>query len=285
MAYATWTRHSSQRPAVHLRGILAAEGTATVGTPATVGVDDNLAPSEAGVAVGTADDKIACRINEKLHFLAKQLLDSRRQAFDGTRKEDFFDVLVNLFLLHVGVVLGGDHNGVDALGLAGIGVLHRYLALGVGAQVTHLTALAADFGEFLQDDVGKGDGQRHQLVGLAAGVAEHHALVAGTLVLLLFATDTLVDVGRLLVDGGEDTAAFGLELVLALGVADFTNDVADSGLHIDIAAAPFGVVAEKLVEEGVGDLVGHLVGMAFGNGFRGEEIAHVTLLLTVNILF
>jgi hypothetical protein len=57
--------------------------------------------------------------------------------------------------------------------------------------------------------VGQGDGQRHQLRGLVAGVAEHHALIAGAVlelrILAVFVFQGLVhaqgDVAGLLVDG------------------------------------------------------------------------------------
>ena len=39
--------------------------------------------------------------------------------------------------------------------------------------------LLRDLGEPLDEPVGEGDGQRHQLGRLVAGEAEHHALVAG----------------------------------------------------------------------------------------------------------
>jgi hypothetical protein len=43
--------------AVDLRPVLAGEGTTTVRTPAAVGVDDDLATSETGVTLRTADDE------------------------------------------------------------------------------------------------------------------------------------------------------------------------------------------------------------------------------------
>ena len=42
---------------VDLGEVLAGEGTATVGTPATVGVDNDLATGETGVTLGTTDDE------------------------------------------------------------------------------------------------------------------------------------------------------------------------------------------------------------------------------------
>ena len=46
--------------AVHLGGVLAGEGAASVRAPAAVGVDDDLAPGEPGVAMGASDHKAAC---------------------------------------------------------------------------------------------------------------------------------------------------------------------------------------------------------------------------------
>ena len=34
-----------------------------------------------------------------------------------------------------------------------------------------------------------------------------------------------------------------------------------------------------MVQYSVGDLIGHLVGMSFGDGFRGKEVRHVALVL------
>jgi hypothetical protein len=76
-------------------------------------------------------------------------------------------------------MLGGEDHGVDAGGLAIFVVLDGDLALAVGAEVGELAGLA-DGGELAGELVGQGDGGRHQLGGLIGGVAEHHALVAGT---------------------------------------------------------------------------------------------------------
>ena len=49
----------------------------------------------------------------------------------------------------------------------------------------------------LDQAVGKLDGRRHQHLGLVGGVAEHQALVAGTLVFRFGPVHALIDVGRL----------------------------------------------------------------------------------------
>ena len=47
---------------VDLGEVLAGEGTTTVGTPATVGVDDDLAASDTGVTLGTTNDEETRRL-------------------------------------------------------------------------------------------------------------------------------------------------------------------------------------------------------------------------------
>ena len=45
-------------------GIFAREGTSTVGTPAAIGVDNDLATSEASISRGTADVPTTCWVND-----------------------------------------------------------------------------------------------------------------------------------------------------------------------------------------------------------------------------
>lgn len=184
-------------------------------------------------------------------------------------------------------MLGGDDYCFNAFGLAVVGVLYGDLAFGVGTEIGHQFPLFADFGEFLKEHVREGDGERHELGGFAAGVAEHHSLIASSLLFFLGAFDSLVDVGRLFVDGGDDSAGVGFEFVFAFGVADVGDDVADGFLDVDVGfgfdfaayddesggdesfAGDFrcGVLTEEFVEECVGDLVGDFVGVSFGHGF------------------
>ena len=126
-------------------------------------------------------------------------------------------------------VLGGDQHLLDLHRVARR-VADRDLGLPVGAQVGHDLGLA-DVGETLGELVGQRDRQRHQLVGLVAGVAEHHSLVAGAgqveLVVvagvgagLVCLVDALGDVRGLLVDRVDDRAGLVVEAELGVGVAD-----------------------------------------------------------------
>ena len=98
------------------------------------------------------------------------------------------------------------YDGVDALWYAFLRILYGYLALRVGAQVCHLLALLAYVSEHAHDELCDVERYGHIVLGLVSGVAEHHALVAGTLLLLVGTRHTAVDIVRLLVDGCEHTA-------------------------------------------------------------------------------
>ena len=180
-------------------------------------------------------------------------------------------------------VLGGDHHGVDARHLA-VPVLDAHLGLAVGTQ--EVEAAAAGAGQLAGEVVRVLDGRRHQLGRLVAGVAEHHPLVAGAA-----GVDPLPDVGRLLVDRHQHRAGVAVEAHVAAGVADPLHRLAGQLLVVDwrlggdlagdhdvagleqrlAGHPPLGIAGQDGVEDGVGDLVGHLVRMAFGHRLGGEE--------------
>ena len=291
-----------------------------MGALATVGIDDNLAAGEACVAVGTADDELSGGVHVQdiiMNEAGRILRESGLQA----RDEDGLHVITDLGL-HLGidlglaeladrvgvghpaqalrdelVVLGGKDDGMDLHGLVRVPVIFDgELGLRVRAEVRHqLRLLVTDVRQDLQQEVAEVQGQRHIVLGVAAGVAEHHALVAGALVIGLGALHATVDVGALLVQGGHHAAGVPVEHVLGLVVTDPVDGVADGGLDIDIGFGldlahhhdhargaealardlGFGVLAEEFVQDGVADLVGHFVGMAFGNRFGSKQIVHI----------
>ena len=118
---------------------------------------------------------------------------------------------------------------LSATGLAVL-VVEGDLGLPVGAQVRQDAGLA-DLGQPVGQAVRQPDRQRHEVVGLVAGVAEHHPLVAGALAvedvlarragaLLEGGVDALGDVGRLRVDRGDDAAGVAVEADGLAVVAD-----------------------------------------------------------------
>ena len=131
----------------------------------------------------------------------------------------------------VGVVLGGQHDSVDAVRLA-VHIAHRHLALGVGAQEGQ-AAVFAQLRLALDQTVGVIDRRGHQLGRFVAGVAEHQALVAGTGVQVVVAglVNALGDVIALLVVGHQHRAALVVDAVFGVVVANALDGVAR---HLDV---------------------------------------------------
>ena len=272
---------------------------------AAVGVDDDLAARQPGVAHRPAEHELAGRVHVDEVALLEPLL-----VVEVARQDRAQNVLDDVRLDHrVGVqplrVLGGDEHAVDLDGpldavLVDL-VADGHLGLSVRPQVREDPRLA-DLREPLADLVREHDRQRHQLRRLARRVAEHHSLVAraelvervvvARVVLhLVRGVDALRDVRRLLVDRDDDTAGVRVEAPLRVRVADLRDPVAndprdvDVGLGRDLAGdddeagrdqrlagdAAVDVVGEHGVEHRVRDLVGDLVGMTLGDGLRGEE--------------
>ncbi len=71
-----------------------------------------------------------------------------------------------------------------------------------------------------------------------------------------------------------------------IGQADLAADDHAVGGGKGLASHPrFGLLAQKRVENGVGNTVAHLIGMPLGDGFRGEDIvlaAHESAPFKVN---
>ncbi|CDF22597.1 putative uncharacterized protein [Prevotella sp. CAG:617] len=123
---------------------------------------------------------------------------------------------------------------MDTDSLAVVVILHGYLALGVRTQVGHLLALPAYFGQYNQNVVGQRKWQRHVGIGFVIGITEHHALIAGSLRHGVLALHATVDVGALLMDGAENTATLGVELILGFGVTNAANGATYNILQVGI---------------------------------------------------
>ena len=165
-------------------------------------------------------------------------------------------------------------------------VFHADLALAVGAEEIQ-SALAAHLRKPPHQLVRHHDGQRHQLGRFVAGEAEHHALVAGAAGIHAHG-----DIGRLRLDQVVHAAGVAIESVAGVVVADvldgaardarnvhvgrggdFAGHDAGAGGHQHLARhAAGGIVRQDRVQYGVGNLVGNLIRMAFGDGFRREKV-------------
>ena len=110
--------------------------------------------------------------------------------------------------------------------------------LGVRAQVRHRGRVAAAYvGEYLKKLVREVEGERHIFFRVAAGVAEHHSLVAGALLGEFCALDSAVDVVALFVYRADNAAGRCVKAVFGLGVAYAAYDLAGGFLDIDVGVA------------------------------------------------
>lgn len=185
---------------IHLGGIFAGEGSSSVSSPPTVGIGDDLPASEPGVAGGSSDHELLAWVDDVLGVF--EPLGVNDMLYD-VLDEVGADGLVG----DVGVVLGRDQHGVHPDGLDALGgglVLHSHLHLPVGAQPLHDLLVAALL-KPVDQLVGDGVGEGHQVLALVASIADHEALVTRPDVLgRLVDVDGVGDLGRLPVDGDDD---------------------------------------------------------------------------------
>ena len=239
--------------------------------------------------MGAADHEVAGRVDVVLDVVVRDV--GRQDRLDHLLDDRVADRRVR----DLGAVLGRDDDGVDADGHAVL-VLDGHLALAVRAEPGE-RAVLPELGQAVDDPVRQGDRQRHQLGRLVGGVAEHQPLVAGADLLApgRVLVDPHRDVGRLLAQRHQDAAGRAVEAHLAGGVADLADDLADDARVIDqgrrgdlprqadqpggqqgLAGDPGrGVLRQDGVEDAIGDLVGHLVGMAHRDGLTREQVTIV----------
>ena len=141
---------------------------------APVGVHDDLATGQTGVAHRTADNKATGRVDVHLVAVVGELLGDRRT-------DDLFDQVGSDHRVPVDavVVLGRHHHRPKTNRRVPL-VVKGHLGLGVRSEVGDGSRLA-DLGVAFSHSVGQVNGQRHEHVGLIARKAEHHSLVAGAL--------------------------------------------------------------------------------------------------------
>ena len=195
------------------------------------------------------------------------------------------DILSQRFDGKIRAVHDGDDHGVDSHHVSLLVKFHRDLGLSVGAkQVRLVDAL----GQAAAQGAAEGCGQGHQFRGLGAGAAEHHALIAR-------AADLVVgsqrNIGGLGVDAALNFHRVGVEAVARIHIADLPDGLPGNGSVVngsfrgDLAAddaeicgdhglaghAGVRILGKAGVQNGVGDGVRHLVGVAVGNTFGGKK--------------
>mmetsp|Transcript_15011 Transcript_15011/g.27022 ORF Transcript_15011/g.27022 Transcript_15011/m.27022 type:complete len:355 (-) Transcript_15011:97-1161(-) len=276
--------------AVDLGGVLSGESATSVGAPASVGIDDDFAASETGITVRSTDNEAAGGVEDDLGVLVHQLLG--HNLIDDFRLQVLADVFVSDSL----IVLGGDEDSVNPLrnhlALSTLDVFDDDLGLAVRTNPLK-DSLLAHVGQALAELGGEHVSERHQrLLVFISSVAEHMSLVSSSdFVLFLVDVDALGDVRGLRLDGDEDGAGSVVEAFLLIVVAnllegfaddllvvhgslggDFSEDHDHAGLGAGFARnLRVRVACQARVEDGVGDLVADLVGVALVDGLGGEE--------------
>src|SRR5216683_3645938 len=208
---------------IDLCGVFARKTAAAVAGVTAVGVDHDLASSQPGIRDRSTDDETACRIDESADTAVFQL------GWDHGIDDVLADVRAQLLGGDLFVMLGGENDGVDHRRLASVPVADRHLDLAVGPEVVE-SLRPAHLGQPPRQPMGIGDRQRHQLWRLVASETEHHAGVAGAPDI-----DSLSDVRRLLVDGGDNSARLGVESILRPRVADLPDRLPDDARDVDVA--------------------------------------------------
>jgi len=276
--------------AVNLGWILARESTTSVGSPTTIGVDDDLATSESSITMRATNDKAAGWVQVEDGLFVKVL--RRNHRLDNM----LLEVCSNLVIGDSLVMLGGDQDGVHTDGDHGaalIAVLDSDLGLavrpdpGTGAILAYLGEASADLG-------GKHMAEGHELRGLISSITKHDALVTSTDILRALgevSMHALGDVRRLLLDVHKHLAAVSVkaniirdEANVAAGVTHnllvvnggLRGDLTKNHDHVGLGAClagnlAVGVLRQAGIEHGVRDLVTELVGVALVHGLRGEE--------------
>mmetsp|Transcript_30132 Transcript_30132/g.86786 ORF Transcript_30132/g.86786 Transcript_30132/m.86786 type:complete len:315 (-) Transcript_30132:61-1005(-) len=236
------------------------------------------------------------------HLLHDQLVHLVHRGRRGVGARVALDLLLARGLQGLRM-LRGDHHCVDLPRLHGavrsLQVLDRHLRLAIRPQPPEQAALA-HVGQCLAQARRDGMREGHAILGLVAGVPEHDTLVAGADIQVLLADmHAACDVGALLVDAhqylarlvAEALAVDAREVVLVRVKSNFRDDAAHHLLVVhlrlccDLAGKHHHVVLghclashlalrirrQARIEDGVGDLIADLVGVALVDGLRREQ--------------
>ena len=159
-----------------------------------------------------SDDEFPGRVYMEYVAVFEECCGLLRKGADKARKKYVLDILPDyplhfrIIVLDEFVMLGRYHYGMYAQRFPVFRIFDGELGLGVRAEVFHLVAFPPDLRQDAKCLMRQGYRQRHVLGGFRAGVTEHHALVSGTLFLLIPGYDTPVDVGALFMQGREYSA-------------------------------------------------------------------------------
>ncbi len=190
---------------------------------------------------------------------------SSRLGGNGGLDDVLQNVAAKFFVANRLGMLGGNDNCVHPDRLVVLVVFDRDLRFAVGTQVRK-PAMLADLSEAHGQLVRQRDRRRHQLRVLVAGIAKHHALVAGTA-----GVDAHRDVAGLFVDAGDHGAGIRVKAVERVVVANGRNRAANQRLEIHISLGR-DFSRDNDQSGGGQGLAGHAAGRIFGQASVEDSV-------------
>ena len=145
------------------------------------------------------------------------------------------DLLTELLSSDLLGMLGRHDDGINTKrdgSTAVVLVLDGNLGLRVRTEPWESTAPSGN-SQSLVELVGKDDRERHELLSLIGGIAEHDTLITGTNILKRTVVETLGDIGGLLLNGDKDVAGLVVETLGRVVVANLLDGVTDDLLVVD----------------------------------------------------
>jgi len=286
--------------AVHFGRVFAAEAAAAVPAHAAVGIHDNLAAGQPGIAQRSANHEAPGGVSVDFNiFINKFRRENRFNHMFNQIRADLF-VADNLASQLIGM-LGADEHGINASGFA-VMVFHCHLAFAVWVHPFE-RAVLAHFRHAAAELVREINRKGQQLFGFVAGIPKHHALVtraAGIDVFLAVfhrqgfpvLVHTARDIGGLRGNRNHHGAGGAVEAFFAAVVTDAVNHIAHQffDIHVGVRGhlaghqhktgfgdgfnchARGGISPQSFVKHGVADLVANFVRVAFGHGLGCKQI-------------
>lgn len=284
---------------VDLGEILSGESTTSVGTPSTVGVNDDLAAGQTSITLWATDDEKSGWL-DVVDGLVIQVL-----GWDNLLDDLLEDLLAELLSGDCLGVLGRDDNGVDTEwdnGTTIVLVLNGDLGLGIWSQPWDGT-VTAGCGHLSVELVGKLEGEWEELWGLVGGITEHDTLVTGTeLLKSLVVVKTLGNIWGLLLNGNQDVASLVVESLGGVVVSDVLDGITDNLLVVELGlggnltenhdhtglggslASNLGerVLSQAGIEDGIGDLISDLIWVSLTDRLGGEQESAGVVVVTTD---
>ena len=131
-------------------------------------------------------------------------------------------------------MLSRHYDSINALRYIVIRILYGDLTLGVWAKVSHYLAFLTDGCKLLHNNLSQIERYRHIIVGFISSITKHHALVASTLIFILFTAHATVDVIALFMDCSKHTTRVAVKLILTFCITYLFDGLASNGLQVNI---------------------------------------------------